>query len=81
MKVKGIFIIILILSVFLFISTVSADGSKTLNDTSYYDYFHNASGDIKEGTVDSGDTLDIKGTLYNKNIIVSKPLNIISSDK
>ncbi|MDR0911549.1 MAG: hypothetical protein LBM96_02980 [Methanobrevibacter sp.] len=76
---KNFFMVLSIFLVsFLFIGIVSAENvtnTKYIDDDSYSSYF-DENGTIIDGTINDGDEIIINGTLTNKNLKISKSINI-----
>lgn len=62
------------------ISSVSAANIYNVNESTYSNYF-NTTGYVNNPNVHSGDVLDFSGTLTNKDMYISIPLNLTSTDQ
>lgn len=80
MKFKFFMIMAVLLLFCTTISSASAAHVYNITDNSYNKYF-NKSGYINNTSIQAGDTLDLSGTIKNKNIYIDRPLNITSSSK
>ncbi|WP_297898955.1 right-handed parallel beta-helix repeat-containing protein [Methanobrevibacter sp.] len=61
------------------INVLNSPQTIIITDSSYSNYF-NSNGTIKTGSgLVEGDILDIQGTLYNKNFVLTIPLNLITT--
>ncbi|HEY0196366.1 MAG TPA: hypothetical protein VGC02_02215, partial [Methanobacterium sp.] len=76
--------IVVLISVSLFlcslIGAASAANVYNITDNSYSKYF-NTTGHINNTNVQAGDTLDLSGTIKNKDMYIDRSLNITSSKK
>ncbi|NYB28166.1 MAG: chitobiase/beta-hexosaminidase C-terminal domain-containing protein [Methanobacteriaceae archaeon] len=80
MKFKFLMIMAVLLLFCTTISSASAAHVYNITDNSYNKYF-NKSGYINNTSIQAGDTLDLSGTIKNKNMYIDRPLNITSSSK
>lgn len=79
---KEIKIAMIMATMLLSLATISSASAATYNitDSSYSSYF-NASGYINDTSIVSGDVLNVKGKVNNKDMYIDRPLNITSTSK
>ena len=59
---------------------ILSSSSHTVNQTSYYNYFDANSGELKDSSVNEGDTINLDGDFSNVNFVFKKSINVVGKE-
>ena len=60
---------------------VLTSNSHTINKTNYDSYFNPSTGELKDSTINDGDTINLDGSFSNVNFVFNKSVNIVGTSK